>query len=628
MQFRARRGRREIVRLHQALTFLLLAGSSTLAMTAFAQTSTATPSADDTVIIEALRLGQTEAEAGTSVSVVDQKDIERRALVFGGDAVASVAGVTVSQAGSFGGASYARIRGNASGQTLVLVDGVPMNDPSSPSGGFDFSTFDLSDVARIEVLRGPQSTLWGSDAIGGVISIVTKRPEKGFGWGGFAEAGSFDTYRVGSTVTGGSDRADGRLSAVWQSSDGISKADERDGNTEKDGFDSFSLSGRGGVNIVEGMRLNVTARWTKADYDFDGFPPPSFSALGDTSENTKSNELEGSATLAAKAFGGRLENTLQFTRMEIDRKNFDTGVETSRNKGDQTGYRYNGMLQVADGQRLGFGVEREESSANGSDAKTNSLFALYEWAPTDRLMLTGGIRYDDDDRYGSATTGKVAASWRAMDNLRLRATWGQGFMAPTIFQSTFICSFCGLTAPNPNLKAATSDAYDVGVDWTIADVDLSLTLFDQRTKNLIDFTNAAGYDNIALAKQRGVEASVHAPITKWFAVDAGYAYIDGEDGFGRDLPRVPMNSGNLEFIFTPFAKFTGSVAVRYNDDQSDGFGPRVKGWTRTDLSAGYEFMPGLEIYSRIENLFDVHYQQIGGYGAPGVSGLVGIRLTR
>lgn len=611
------------MRLHQALTGLLLAGSSLATMSANAQTG----GAEDTVVIEALRLDQTPSEAGTTISVVDQKDIERRALVFGGDAVAMVPGVTVSQSGSFGGASYARIRGNASGQTLVLVDGVPVNDPSSPGGGFDFSTFDLSDVARIEVLHGPQSTLWGSDAIGGVVSIVTERPHEGLGWGGFAEAGSFDTYRAGATISGGSDRADGRLSAVWQTSDGISKADERDGNTERDGFDSFSLSGRGGVRIVEGVRLDITGRWTRADIDFDGFAPPLFT-LGDTDEHTESDERQGSATLSALAFDGRLENTLQVTRMEIDRKNFAVATQTSRNQGDQTAYRYSGRIKVADGQRLGFGVEREDSSANGADASTDSAFVLYEWSPVEPLTLTGGVRYDDDDRYGSATTGKIAASWRASDTLRFRATWGQGFMAPTIFQSTFICGFCGLTAPNPNLKAATSDAYDVGVDWTIGKIDLSLTAFDQRTKNLIDFSSTAGYDNIALAKQKGIEASVRAPITEWIAVQAGYAYIDGEDGFGADLPRVPLNSGNLEVILTPLAGLTGSVAVRYNDDQSDGFGPRVKGWTRTDLSLAYEVVPGIEAYGRIENLFDVHYQQISGYGAPGLSGRIGLRVRR
>ena len=611
------------MRLHQALIGLLLSGCSTLAMTAFAQT----PPSSDKVVIEALRLDQTEAEAGTTITVVSGEEIERRELTFGGDAVAMVPGVTVTQSGSFGGVSYARIRGNGSGQTLVLVDGVPVNDPSSPGGGFDFSTFDLSDVARIEVLHGPQSTLWGSDAIGGVISILTRRPEKGLGWSGFAEAGSFNTYRAGASLSGGGERADGRISAVWQDTDGISKADARDGNPEKDGYNALSLSGRGGVEIADGVRADITARWTKADIDFDGFPPPSFN-LADTNQHTQSDEREGSAKLTAVAFDGRLENTLQVTAMSIDRKNFDGGAETSRNQGDQTGYRYAGQLKVATGQQLGFGLEREESSANGAHATTDSAFGLYAWTPIERLTLTGGVRYDKDDRYGSATTGKFAASWQASDSLRLRATWGQGFMAPTIFQSTFICSFCGLTAPNANLKAATSNGYDAGLDWTIGKLDLSLTAFDQRTRNLIDFSFSAGYDNIDLAKQRGVEASLKTRLTGWLALGAGYAYIDGKDGFGAELARTPYNSGNIEFVLTPLARFTLSLAVRYNGDQSDGFGPRVRGWTRADVAGAYELVQGIELYGRIENLFDVHYQEVGGYGTPGLSGLLGLRIRK
>lgn len=613
--------------LRRTLSGLLLAGSPFWFATSLAQAASGGDATGDSIVIQALRLDQTKAEAGTDISVIGAEEINRRALSSASQAVAIAPGVTETESGPFGGTSYARIRGAGSGQTLVLVDGVPVNDPSSPGGGFDLSTFDLTDVAQIEVLKGPQSTLWGSDAIGGVISIVTKQPEAGFAWGGLVEGGSFNTWREGATISGGGDRADGRLSAMWRSSDGISKADERDGNTEKDGFDSFSLSGRGGVQIAEGVRADFTGRWTTADIAFDGFPPPNF-VLADSNENTKSDERNGSATLTALAFGGRIQNTLQVTRMEIDRKNYDTGVETSRNKGDQTGYRYSGQVKVAAGQTLGFGVEREESSANGSDASTNSLFALYEWSPVKRLTLTGGVRYDDDDRYGSATTGKLAASWQATEALRFRATWGQGFMAPTIFQSTYICSFCGLTEPNADLKAATSNAYDAGVDWTIGSAVISLTAFQQKTKNLIDFSYTAGYDNISLAKQSGVDASIRVPVARWLTVQGGYAYINGKDGFGADLPRVPLNSGDLELIVTPMARLTGSLAVRYTDDQSDGFGPRVKGWSRTDLSAGWEFSPGFEVYGRIENLFDVHYQEIGGYGTPGVSGLVGIRLRK
>lgn len=593
----------------------------------FAGAAWAQATGSEVVVVEGTRLGQTQSEAGTAISVIEAIDLERRALSEAADALAAVPGVTVSQSGAFGGVAYARIRGNAAGQTLVLVDGAPVNDVASPGGGYDFATLDLSDVDRIEVLRGPQSTLWGSDAIGGVISIVTRAPEPGFGWRGFAEGGSYETFRAGGSVSGRSDNADGRVSAVWKTSEGISSADERDGNTEKDGFDSLTLSGRGGVRVAEGVRLDGSVRWTDAEFDFDGFPPPLF-ALADTDERTESEELQGLARLTADAFAGKLSNVLEVMRSALHRDNFDGSTLTSSNEGERMGYRYLGDARLGQGHRLGFGAEHEQSEANGEEAETTSLFALYEWSPVETLTLTGGLRYDDDDRYGSETTGKAAASWQATDNVRLRATWGQGFKAPTIFQSTFICGFCGLTALNPNLKAETSEAFDAGVDLSFARGGISLTAFHQETENLIDFSFTAGYDNIAYAEQKGVELEFTAPLSKWLELRGGYAYIDAEDGFGADLPRVPMHSGDIELLFAPSGPFTASIAVRHNGEQSDGFGPPVPAWTRTDLAASWEVQSGLELYGRIENLFDEHYRQVGGYGTPGLSGLVGIRVRK
>jgi len=598
----------------------ILCAGTTLSGVAFAQET-----ATDTVVIEATRLGQIEAEAGTAISVITSEDLDRRALSQAADALAIAPGVTVGQAGAFGGVAYARIRGNNAGQTLVLVDGVPVNDVASPGGGYDFATLDLSDVDRIEVLRGPQSALWGSDAIGGVISIVTRAPERGLGWRGFAEAGSFATLRAGGSISGGGDNADGRLSVVWNSTDGISSADSRDGNSEKDGFESFTVSGRGGVRLAEGVRLDGTVRWTDADIEFDGFPPPLFD-LADTNDRTESEELSGSANLTAQSFGGHLTNVLQITHASLDRDNFAGQTLTSANEGERTGYRYSGDAKLAEGHRLAFGAEREESEANNEEAEANSVFALYEWSPVAALTLTGGLRYDDDDRYGSETTGRAAASWQVSNDIRLRATWGQGFKAPTIFQSTFICSFCGLTAPNPNLKAETSESFDAGVDWSIGAVDISLTAFDQETENLIDFSFTQGYANIALAKQQGVEVEIAAPLASWLEVRAGYGYIDAEDGNGAELPRVPEQSGDAELVLTPQGPFSASIAVRHNGDQSDGFGPRVPAWTRTDLAAAWKFGPHSEFYGRVENLFGEDYQQVGGYGTPSISGLIGIRV--
>jgi vitamin B12 transporter len=579
----------------------------------------------DTVEVVGLRLGQTASEAGTAVTVIEAADIERRGQVFVGDVVASAPGLTVSQAGPLGGVSSVRIRGNSVGQTLVLVDGVPVNDAASPGGGYDFGVLDPFGVAQIEVLRGPQSTLWGSDAIGGVISIVTAAPEDGLEWGGFAEAGSFGTWRTGARIAGAGARADGALSLVFHAADGISKADEADGNTEKDGYASFNVSGRSGVDLSDKVRVEGIARWTQSEFDFDGFPPPNF-VLGDSDERSENDELMLAGRLSASLVDGRFRNEVLVSQSEIGRRSFSGGVLGAINDGARTSYRYNGGFSIADGHEAMFGVEREDSDANGESARTDSVFGLYEFSAFDRLTLTAGVRHDDDDRYGAETTGRAAASWEASDNVRLRASWGQGFKAPTIFQTNYICTFCGLSAPNADLRAETSEAFDLGIDFDLGGGELSLTAFDQDTEDLIDFSFTQGYANIALAKQRGVEAAFSGQFTDWLGVYSTYTYIDAEDGTGAALPRVPEHSGTFELAVGGEGPARASLMLRYNGEQSDGFGPNVSSWVRTDVSASYAIGLGVEVYGRIENLLDEDYQQVGGYGTPGVSGYLGIRV--
>ena len=583
------------------------------------------PGSDNKVLVLGLRLPQTAVETGTAVTVIDKAEIERKALVFAADAIAAAPGIAESRTGAFGGVSSVRIRGNATGQTLVLVDGVAVNDPSSPGGGYDFGTLDVFGVDRIEILRGPQSTLWGGDAIGGVVSIVTERPDAPFSWRGLAEAGSFGALRAGGSLAGKGERADGRIGFVVQSADGISKADRADGNTEKDGYDNITATGRGGYQFTDAVRAEATFRYSSSDYDFDGFPPPAY-VLADSDERTEAEEWSGAISLFADAFAGRLKNQLQVSHADISRDNFDGDLLTSSNEGTRTGYRYSGLLGLADGHDLMFGAEREESEADGQEADTDSLFAAYAWTPLSGLVLTGGLRYDDDDRYGSETTAKVSASWQASDSVRLRASWGQGFKPPTIFQATYICAFCGLSEPNANLKAETSEGFDVGIDVQLGVVEASLTAFSQETENLVDFSYTEGYANIAHAEQQGVEASARAPLGRFLELNAAYTYIDAEDGDGNPLARVPEHSGSVELATAFAGRANASVAVRYNSEQPDGFGPDVSEWTRVDVAGSWRFSEEAEGYLRIENVFDEDYQQVGGYGAPGVSFRIGLRV--
>ena len=580
------------------------------------------------VIVEGSRLNQTATEVGSSVSIITEEDLEKLDFDFALDAVASAPGVTINQNGAYGGSASVRIRGASSGQTLVLIDGVPVGDPSTTDGSFNFAFLDTANIARIEVLKGPQSTLWGSDAIGGVVSILTKEPDEGLGGSAFGEYGSYNTWRGGASIESANDTGDFRLSATGLSSDGISKADEDNGNTEDDAYESTTLSAKGGLNLPNEARLETSLLWNDAESEYDSYAAGTQGSIADGDEVTQNETLSGNVSLKLPLLDGRFKNLLMVGYSDIERENFTDGAQSYYAEGDRTLYRYQGTFEINDMNTLSFGAEREETTANDDDTAIDSLFALYELKPIETLTLTAGLRNDDDDRFGSETTARVAAAWNPTDQITVRSSWGEGFKAPSLFQSTYICTFCGLSEPNTDLQPETSEAFDVGLDWRSADgrVSAGITYFDQDTENMIDFSYTAGYDNIAQVESQGVELYGGYALTGWLNVSANYAYVDAEDGDGNELTRLPEHSGDVTLAVDPDGPFSGAVLVRYNGDEANTDGTTLDGWTRVDLTGSYDLTDTVELYGRVENLFDEDYQQILGYGTPGLSGSVGIRL--
>ena len=609
-------------------TALLGAVAFGFTVSATAQTASIEETKLDTIIVNGSRLDQTMTEIGSSVSVITRDDLEELGVDFALDAIATAPGVTVNQNGAFGGNASVRIRGASNDQTLVLIDGVPVNDPTGTGGGYNFAYLDTDTIERIEVLKGPQSTLWGSDAIGGVVSITTKRPTEGLSGTVFGEYGSFNTLRGGASISNANEIGDFRLAATGLTTDGISKADEANGNSEDDGYDSQTVSAKGGLNLPASVRLQTSLMWSDAESEYDSYAFGAQGSVADGDEVTNSETLSGNITLKAPLFDGRLENLVQIGYADIERENTSNGVQSYFTEGDRVLFRYQGTFAINDTNTLAFGTEREETSANEQESSIDSLFALYEFKPVDSLTLTGGIRVDDHETFGSETTGRVAAAWTATDQLTFKASWGQGFKAPSIFQSTYICTFCGLTAPNTNLKAETSEAYDIGVQWQSADerIVLGATLFDQETENMIDFSYTAGYDNIALVDSQGGELTGAYAINNWLGIAASYTFIDSDDGNGNALARLPESTGNISASFDPDGPFSGAVLVRYNGEEANTDGSELDSWTRVDLTGSYDLNDTVEIYGRIENLLDEEYQQILGYGTPGLSGSVGVRL--
>ncbi len=609
-------------------TALLGAVAFGVSISATGQTTDADETKLDTIIVNGSRLAQTLTEVGSSVSVITREDLDQLGVDFALDAVATAPGVTINQNGAFGGNASVRIRGASTDQTLVLIDGIPVNDPTGTGGGYNFAHLDTDNIDRIEVLKGPQSTLWGSDAIGGVISITTKRPAERLSGTLFGEYGSFNTLRGGASISNANEIGDFRLAATGLSTDGISKADEANGNTEDDGYESQTIAAKGGLNLPANIRLDTSLLWSDAESEYDSYAFGAQGSVADGDEVSNSETLSGNISLTLPLLDGRLENLVQIGYADIERENVSDGVQSYFTEGDRVLYRYQSTLAINDSNTLAFGAEREETSANEQDSSIDSLFALYEFKPVEDLTLTGGLRVDDHETFGSETTGRVAAAWTATDQVTFKASWAQGFKAPSIFQSTYICSFCGLTEPNANLEPETSEAFDIGVQWQSSDQRLTLgaTVFDQETENLIDFSYTAGYDNIALMDSQGIELTGAYSVTDWLGVAASYTYIDAEDGDGNELSRLPENTGNVSVSLDPDGPFSGAVLVQYNGEEANTDGSELDSWTRVDLTGSYDLNDTIELYGRIENLFDEEYQQILGYGTPGLSGSVGLRL--
>ena len=577
----------------------------------------------DEVIVTATRIPAIVADT-PGARVIDGKTIEQRGAIFAADILADVPGLSVTRSGAFGGVAQVRMRGATPGKTLVLVDGAPVNDAAEPNGAYDFSSFELADIARIEVLSGPQSSLWGSDAIGGVISFTTQEID---GLRAEAEAGSFDTVR--GRVSAGVANETYAFSAYASrfDTDGISAADEADGNTEADGFRSTTLGAKGRYVLSDAVKVDGSVRWNKSKADIDGFPAPSFT-LADTADTQESEQWSGFGRVTAKGFG--LTHQFSFSASDLDRSSVSGGFGSTFT-GDRQAYRWqaNGQAQDID---YAFGVERNEASAALSsglsrDLSITSVFGVAQY-DVGALNLTGGLRYDDTDDFVSKTTGRVSAAYDLAGGFILSGAYGTGFKSPTVSQA--VCDFCFAPRPYPELKPETADSVEIALGWASADgrFDGRATLYRLNVEDQITYS-AGRYINVAKTRSDGFELEGRALLGGGFDLTLAYAWTDATDRTtGARLLRVPEHAGSATLGWTG-DRLSGALTVRAEGDQDDsgGFSTVARdGFVTANLNAAYELTDKVTLTARIENLGDEHYQQVFGYGEPGRSGYVGIRL--
>ena len=578
----------------------------------------------DEIIVKSTRSNSNVYQLGSSVEIISAEEIKKNSFNFVSEALQTSSGVYVSQTGSFGGTATVRIRGASSDQTLVLIDGVPISDPSSPGGGYDFSSLLTSNIDRIEILKGSQSTLWGSDAIGGVINIVTFENASIPNIHLNTEIGSFNTEKIGTDFNIANEHNSLFLSYDSYKSDGISKADKRDGNSEKDGIGSRSYLLKTNHNIFNSeISSNINYRESDVDYDGYGFA----TGVTDSDENTKGRQLNWSLSLRKAFLDDLLVNSILFGESEIDRKYYTNNIENFSAKGERKFIRYVGNYSLNDNNSFTFGFENEEVATSGVDFDTRSIFLLYETLISKNFGFSLGLRGDDRNNLASQETPKITAFYNLNDEWRLRANWGEGFKLPTIFQSTFFC--CGAEKPNENLLPETSEGYEIGIDYKSNENfnKIGVTFFDQDISNMIDFSfSIGGYENIKKVYSKGVEVNFVSQLKDNITISGSFTKLDSENEFGSRLSRLPEEKGNLNIDFSLGLKNNFYISLFYNGDEVDPRG-EVSDWFRSDLNFSRNISDKAKIYFKVKNIFDEEYQDIYGYGTEERSFSIGINLS-
>ena len=578
----------------------------------------------DEIIVKSTRSNSNIYQLGSSVEIITAEDIKKSSFNFVSEALQTSSGVYVSQTGSFGGTATVRIRGASSDQTLVLIDGVPISDPSSPGGGYDFSSLLTSNIDRIEILKGSQSTLWGSDAIGGVINIVTFEKASIPNINLNTEIGSFNTEKIGTDFNIANEHNSLFLSYDSYKSDGISKADKRDGNDEKDGIGSRSYLLKTNHNILNSeISSNINYRESDVDYDGYGFA----TGVTDSDENTKGRQLNWSLSLRKAFLDDLLVNSILFGESEIDRKYYTNNIENFSAKGERKFIRYVGYYSLNDNNSFTFGFENEEVATSGVDFDTKSIFLLYETLISKNFGFSLGLRGDDRNNLASQETPKITAFYNLNDEWRLRANWGEGFKLPTIFQSTFFC--CGAEKPNENLLPETSEGYEIGIDYKSNENfnKIGVTFFDQDISNMIDFSfSIGGYENVKKVYSKGIEVNFVSKLRDNITISGSFSKLDSKNEFGSRLSRLPEEKGSLNIDFSLGLKNNFYISLFYNGDEVDPRG-EVSDWFRSDLNFSRNISDKAKIYFKVKNIFDEEYQDIYGYGTEERSFSVGINLS-
>ena len=620
----------------------------------FTQAVTAAETEIQEVLVSASLVPIAAKRSANAITVIDREQLSNRAALSVSDLLRDVPGLAVSRSGVQGSQTQIRARGAEANHLLVLIDGVEANDPSQ-GDELNWGTLSADDIERIEVIRGPQSSMRGSDAMAGVVNIITRSADEPYSAKLFTETGSFSTQRSGFSVGGIKGDLNVRLGVSTTDTEGDNVS--RTGN-EKDGYENTSINFKAGYKVSEELHVSFAARQSDgfnefdADSDFDGF----------VEDQDRVSEFRNSTMRVQGDYAsanGRWQHKLVIAQSSNDNEAFADGILGNVTGSTKDQYQYIGSMfwdQAA--QRISVLAEREEEdyqqrgplnwglNPNQDRERNTDSFAIeYRTDISDALTLAASGRYDDNSEFESANTMRVEAVYQISDNTRLRSAYGTAVKNPTFSERFgFYTNFIG----NPNLDPEESTSWELGVDMELAPAALilSATLFDSELENEINgfvydpatfgFTSA---NKDGVSKRQGIELTASATLTDDLSINSAYTYTDSveSDGAGGyiDEVRRARHTGSLNVAWQATENLHINANTQFNGSQTDLYFPpfptpsqtvTLDTYTLVNVTANYSATERLDIYVRLDNLLDDDYEEVFGFQTLGFGANLGFRF--
>ena len=598
------------------------------------------------VVVSATRLPTPALEVASSVTVITAADIAARQERTVADVLQNVPGLNVVQTGGPGGVTSVFVRGTNSNHTKVLIDGMDLSDPSNSTGAFDFGQLLTSDFARVEVLRGPQSGLYGSDAIGGVINIITRSGSGPLQLSAGLEGGSFATFNQAASLSGSQDgfHYSANLEHFHAGATPVTPLDLLPpGEARIDDYnDNLTLSTKLGYEVRPDFDLGLVARYTDIHLrttgeDYLSVPPfTGYPASEQTSAGT--DEYFTRLTAHLSSFAGALEQTFGLGYAHLRTSTVQPGTPAALNTGERRQADWQGNIRLAATETLVVGAQYERDAIVAplsANERIGSGYGELQSQIGEHWFSALNVRYDDNSRFGGKVTYRFAPAWVIREtDTKLKASVGTGFKAPTL--SELYQSFPPFFFANPRLQPESSSGWDAGVEQGLFRnvVRLGVTYYHNHIHDLIstDLTGTT-YANVGLATTQGIESFIAYQPHPRLTVQLDYTYTEATDDVRHQaLLRRPKNKGTLLASWQMTHAWQLNLDVvslgDWVDVSRDGStsGLATPGYTTVNLATNYEVTGHLTVFGRIDNLLDRHYENPLGFLRPGIGAYAGFRV--